>query len=342
MLSLKIDKKLVRNEVKDYVMIFLGILLYAFCFRGFIYPHNITTGGLAGIASVIGWALNIDMSIPYNIINVSLLIIAIIILGWRFTIRTTFGVVIVGTLIQVVGKFFKEPLLPNDPALAVVIGAIGVGCSLGIVFSANGSTGGTDILAMIMNKYRPIPIGRALMLMDAVILASSYFLFKDPDKLLYSILQVAVANMTVDFFLNGYRQSMQFFIISSKYDEISDRILTEVNRGCTLLNGEGAYSKKEVKIMMVIARRTEANHIFRIVKDTDPSAFITQSLVRGVYGQGFDVIKVNNKPKLKFKSPDGVPPKEKAPVIDLPKHIEDILPDADTDIEDIISGPKNE
>lgn len=327
MLNSKINKRTVLSEVKDYVMILLGILLYAFSFRGFIYPHNITSGGLAGLASVIGWALNIDMSIPYNIINLSLLVVAIIILGWRFTVRTTFGVVIVGTLIKVVGNFFPEPLLPNDPALAVVLGAIGVGTSLGIVFSANGSTGGTDILAMIINKYRTITIGRALMFMDVIILASSYFLFRDPDKLLYSILQVAVANLTVDFYLNGYRQSMQFFIISSKFDEISNRILTEVNRGCTLLNGEGAYTKKEVKIMMVIARKTEASQIFRIVKEIDPAAFITQSLVRGVYGQGFDIIKVNNKPKLKIESPDGVPPKAKPTVIDIPEQIEDILPD---------------
>ncbi len=326
MLSLNVNKQMLRNEVKDYFMIIVGITLYSFCFRGFIYPHNITTGGLAGVASVIGWALNIDMAIPYNIINLTLLILAIIILGWRFTIRTTFGVVIVGAMIKVVGNFFPEPLLPHDPALAVVLGAIGVGCSLGIVFSANGSTGGTDILAMIINKYRPITIGRALMLMDGVILASSYFLFRDPDKLLYSILQVAVANLTVDFYLNGYRQCMQFFIISALHDKISKRILTEVNRGCTLLNGEGAYTKNEVKIMMVIARRTEANQIFRIVKETDPNAFITQTLVRGVFGQGFDIIKVNNnKQKIKIESPDGVPSKSNMTTTakDLPTKIMD-------------------
>lgn len=129
-----------------------------------------------------------------------------------------------------------------------------------------------------------------------MILLASYFLFKDIDKLVYSIVQVTVTNLTVDFYLNGYRQSIQFFIISNKYEEISQRIMNEVNRGCTVLNGKGAFSNSDVNILMVIAKKTEAGIIFRIVKEVDPRAFLSQSVVRGVYGQGFDAIKA---PKAK-------------------------------------------
>lgn len=314
---LKWDSKRVLQEVKDYLQITLGIWLYGFFFFGFIFSHDITSGGLAGIASVITWATNIPLWIPYNAINVTLMIIAVIILGVKFTIRTIYGVGMMFLSISVNGQI-TPAFLPNDTALAVVIGSIGIGTCLGLVYTANGSTGGTDIVAMIINKYRAITIGRALMMLDAMIMASSYFIFRDTDKLLYSIVMAIICNLTVDFYLNGYRQSVQFFIISNKFNEISSRILKETNRGCTLLNGEGAYTHSEVRVIMLIAKKTESTTIFRIVKEVDPRAFITQSLVRGVYGNGFDVIKVNNKPKLKMKSPDGVPPTKNAPIVDLP------------------------
>ena len=316
--KLEWDSKRVLQEVKDYVQITIGIWLYGFFFFGFIFSHEITSGGLAGLASVITWATGIAYWIPYNAINVSLMVVAVMILGWKFTIRTIFGVAMMFASISVNGSLIKEGFLPGDTALAVVVGSIGIGVCLGLVYTANGSTGGTDIVAMIINKYRSITIGRALMMLDAMIIGSSYFIFRDTDKLLYSIVMAIVCNITVDFYLNGYRQSVQFFIISNKFEEIAQRVLHEANRGVTLLNGEGAYSHGEVKVIMIIAKKTESTLIFRIVKETDPRAFITQSLVRGVYGNGFDVIKVNNKPKLKVKSPDGVPPKKNAPVVDLP------------------------
>lgn len=319
------DSKRILQEVKDYAQITVAIWLYGFFFFGFIFSHEITSGGLAGLASVITWATNIPYWIPYNAINVSLMIVAIIILGVKFTIRTIYGVAMMFASISVNGKF-TPAFLPGDTALAVVVGSIGIGVCLGLVYTANGSTGGTDIVAMIINKYRSITIGRALMMLDAMIIGSSYFIFRDTDKLLYSIVMAIICNITVDFYLNGYRQSVQFFIISSKFDEISQHVLKEVNRGCTLLNGEGAYSHGEVKVIMIIAKKTESTMIFRIVKDIDPKAFITQSLVRGVYGNGFDVIKVNNKPKLKIKSPDGVPPRKNAPIVEIPKGTDAVPP----------------
>ncbi|MDD7438566.1 MAG: YitT family protein [Bacteroidales bacterium] len=297
--------------VKDYLIITLGLFIYLISYFGFIYSHEITSGGLAGISSVISWGLNIPFSVPYNLINFSLLAVALKVIGWRFSVKTVYSVVVLGVSTSSIEKYILPSLkeflpLQNDPALAMILGSILIGVSLGMVFSVNGSTGGTDIVATIINKYKAISIGRALIYIDVVTIAASWFIFKSPDKLVYSMLQVLIANTTIDYFLNGSRQSMQFFIVTNKHQEIANSIIKEVNRGVTFLNGEGAYTHNEMKVLMVIARKTDSVNIFRIVKEIDPKAFITQSLVRGVYGEGFDTIKVNNSKKIKPQAPDGV------------------------------------
>lgn len=301
--------------IKDYVFITLGLLIYLVSYFCFIYYHKITSGGLAGIASVISWGFDIPFSVPYNAINFTLLLVAIKVLGWRFSLKTVYSVAFLGLSTTSIEQYIQPPYhdmipLQDNPALAMIIGSIMIGISLGIVFSMNGSTGGTDIVAAIINKYRQVSIGRALIYIDVITITASWFIFKSPDKLVFSMLQVLITNSSVDYYLNGSRQSMQFFIITRKHQEMANAILKGVNRGVTFLNGEGAYSHQEVKVLMVIAKKTESINIFRIVKDVDPNAFITQTLVRGVYGQGFDVIKVNNKKKIQTQAPDGVALKE--------------------------------
>lgn len=307
------EQKKIWREAKDYLTILVALFIYLIAYFGFIYSNEITSGGLAGIASVISWGFGIPFSIPYNVINIILLVIALKVIGLKFMVRTVFSVVFMAFATTAVEAWIlpgiKDSLpLQNDPLLAVLLGSGLIGISLGMVFSANGSTGGTDIVATIINKYKQISIGRALIYIDVITLGASWFIFKDPDKLVYSVVQVLVANSAVDYFLNGSRQSMQFFIISKKHQEIADAVIHKVNRGVTFLNGEGAFSHSEVKILMVIAKKTESTSIFRIVKEVDPSAFITQSLVRGVYGNGFDVMKgLDNKKKVKVpNAPDGV------------------------------------
>lgn len=299
--------------VKDYLVITVALVIYMFAFFAFIYHHKITSGGLAGISSVISWGFNIPFSVPYNVINFSLLLIALKVIGWRFSLKTVYSVVMMGfgtTAIEnsLLPYIIEMNLIPlqDDPATAVIVGSVLIGISLGMVFSVNGSTGGTDIVATIINKYKQVSIGRALIYIDVITISASWFIFKDPTLLVYSMLQILIANTTVDYYLNGTRQSMQFFIVSKKHQEIADRIIEDVNRGVTFLNGEGAYTHQDIKVLMVIAKKTESTNIFRIVKDIDPNAFISQSLVRGVYGHGFDVIKVNKKTQIKAKSPDGI------------------------------------
>jgi uncharacterized membrane-anchored protein YitT (DUF2179 family) len=173
-----------------------------------------------------------------------------------------------------------------------ILGGIICGAGIGLVFNFKGSTGGTDIIALIINKYRHISIGKAMLICDVLIISSSFLIFHSVEKIVFGLVVMGVSTYTVDMVLNGARQSIQFFIFSEKYDEIANAIIQQAHRGCTLLDGTGFYSKKPVKVIVVMAKKTESVTIFRIVNSIDPNAFISQSSVIGVYGRGFDPIKV--------------------------------------------------
>jgi uncharacterized membrane-anchored protein YitT (DUF2179 family) len=176
--------------------------------------------------------------------------------------------------------------------MACVVGGLLSGVGIGIVFLSNGSSGGTDIIARVVNKYRNITLGRILLYCDVLIVSSSYFLqIGSIERVVYGLTALTVTTLTVDMVINGVRQSVQFFVFSKNYDEIASRINSEVHRGVTILDGMGWYSKEPVKVITVIARKNESIRIFRIVKECDPNAFISQSSAIGVYGEGFDVIK---------------------------------------------------
>jgi uncharacterized membrane-anchored protein YitT (DUF2179 family) len=179
----------------------------------------------------------------------------------------------------------------DEPFMACVIGGLLAGAGVGIVLTANGSTGGTDIVALIINKYRNITPGRAMLYSDLIIICSSYFLFHSVDKIIYGLTTLAVSTYAVDMVLNGDRQSVQFFIFSSKFEAIAMRINNEAHRGVTVLDGMGWYSKEPAKVLCVMARKNESVKIFRIVKQEDPNAFVSQGSVIGVYGKGFDIMK---------------------------------------------------
>lgn len=279
-------------SVQDYLMILFGLLMYAFGWTGFILSNEIVTGGVTGICAVIFFATGIKVSISYMVINVLLLAIAFKILGGKFLIKTVFGVAALSLLLSFGQNIFTEPLLKDQPFMSIVIGAMLCGAGLGFVFSGNGSTGGTDIIAAIVNKYKHISIGRAMIFCDFIIIGSSYLLFHSVDKIVFGLVEMLICNYMLDLVLNGNRQSVQFMIFSQKYDQIADTINKDLDRGCTILDGMGWYSKEPMKVIVVIAKKSESTAIFRIVKQIDHQAFISQSVVRGVYGEGFDQIKV--------------------------------------------------
>jgi uncharacterized membrane-anchored protein YitT (DUF2179 family) len=279
------------DSIKEYVTILFGLALYALGWTGFLLPHEITTGGITGLAALVYFANGLPVAVTYFSINIVLLIISIRMFGWKFSIRTIVGVLVLTLFLSVAQKYIHKPLLVGEPFMACVIGGILAGAGVGVVLTANGSTGGTDIIALIINKYRNITPGRAMLYSDLVIISSSYLLFHSVDKIIYGLTTLAVSTYAVDMVLNGDRQSVQFFIFSSKFETIAERINNEAHRGVTVLDGMGWYSKEPAKVLCVMARKNESVKIFRIVKQVDPNAFVSQGSVIGVYGKGFDIMK---------------------------------------------------
>lgn len=277
--------------IKDYTLIFFGLFLYALGFTGFLVPNEITTGGMGGIAALIFYATKIPIDVSFGTLNGILLLISIRILGFKFSIRTIYGVVVLTLLFKVFGSVITEPLIKGETFMSIVIGSMLCGAGVGLVFTSNGSTGGTDIIAAIVNKYKNITFGRMILYCDILIISCSYLIFQSVEKVVYGFVVMAIMSYTIDMIINGIRQSVQFLIFSKDYEQIAEAINKEVNRGVTILDGTGWYSKQPVKVIVVMARRTEAMTIFRIVKQIDNNAFISQSNVIGVYGQGFDQIK---------------------------------------------------
>ncbi len=293
MIQNNLRSKLLMHELKDYMMIALGMILYGIGWTVFLLPNNITTGGVPGIASIIYFAIGLPVQYIYFSVNFLLLLLAIRILGWKFSIKTVFAVFTLTTFLSFMQRVTEGiTLLHDQPFMACVLGASFCGSGIGIAFSSNGSTGGTDIIAAIINKYRDISLGRVMLICDLIIISSSYFALRDWEKVVYGYVTLYVCSFVLDQVVNSARQSVQFFIISDKYMEIGQHINEYPHRGVTVINASGFYSGKEQKMLFVLAKRRESSIIFRLIKEIDPHAFVSQSAVIGVYGEGFDKIKV--------------------------------------------------
>ena len=295
----RISSIVISREIKDYFFITLGLLSYAFGWTAFLLPYQITTGGVAGIGAIIYYATGFPLQWTYFLLNIILLTFAIKILGPKFSIKTTYAVFMLTFLLwflqTVICDNAGKPLQllgPGQDFMACAIGAILCGLGLGIVFSNNGSTGGTDIIAAIVHKYKDITLGRMVMYCDIIIISSCYFVFHDWRRVIFGFVTLIIISYMLDYVVNSTRRSVQFFIFSKKYDQISDKIISETHRGVTVITGTGWYSKNEVKMLIVMAHKNQSVEIFRLIKDIDPNAFITQSAVIGVFGQGFDHLKV--------------------------------------------------
>jgi uncharacterized membrane-anchored protein YitT (DUF2179 family) len=289
--KINLSRKFLFEEIQDWSVIVFGLFLYALGWTGFLLPNGITTGGVTGVGAIVYFASKIPVGLTYFCINGILLLISIKILGFKFSIKTIINVIILTFLLSVFQTIIKEPLVKGEPFMSCVLGGVMCGLGLGLVFNFKGSTGGTDIIALIINKYHNISIGKGLLICDLLIICSSYLVFQSIEKIVYGIVVMGVTTYTVDMVLNGARQSVQFFIFSDKHEEIADTIIAQAHRGCTILDGTGWYTKKSVKVVVVMAKKTESVAIFRIVKSIDPNAFISQSSVTGVYGKGFEQIR---------------------------------------------------
>lgn len=280
------------NLAKDYVMITLGLFCYAFGFTAFILPEKIVIGSVTGLSSLIHFWSGLNVAATYYTINIILLVIAFRSVGKQFVLRTIMGATIATIFIGVLQPLFPTPIIEQQTFMNVILGAVLCGLGLGVVFTHGGSTGGTDIIAAMVAKYSTVSFGRTMMYCDVLIICSSWLLFHSIDKIVYGLIFMVIYSVMADRVINNTRQSVQFLIISKKWQEIADNIIAVAHRGCTILDGKGWYTKADVKIVLVMCRKHESVNIFRIIKETDREAIITQSNVNGVYGFGFDELKV--------------------------------------------------
>lgn len=306
--------KSVWTEFKDYFWITVGLLLYTFGWTVFLLPYHIVTGGVTGLSAIIFYATNIPISYSYFLINLALLIAALKILGWRFMVKTIYAICVLSLLLAAAQWLITQPngqmykiLGEGQQFMSLVIGCMFTGTSLAIVFLHNGSTGGTDIIAACVNKYRNISLGRVLIFVDFLIIGSCLFIpqFGEPlqrvHMTVFGLCTMVVENFMLDYVFNARRESVQFMIFSLKYQEIANAIGTQLEHGVTILDGHGWYTGKERKVLCILAKKNESQYIFRLIKMIDPQAFVSQSSVIGVYGEGFDPIKVSVPKKKKEK-----------------------------------------
>ncbi len=302
-----LSKEKVWISAKDYIFIIIGLVLYAVGFTAFLAPENVVIGGMAGIGQLIYFLTEkifhygVPIAASIYILNIVLLVIAYKTVSRTFVVRTVFGVTVIALAIGVLQPLFTKPLVEQETFMNVIIGAMLCGIGVGLAFVHNGSSGGIDIIAAMVAKHTNVTVGRTMQLCDFCIVTSSLLLPRPEGQVIaspvYGYVTLLIIPFMADMTINTNRQAVQFTIFSRRWEEIATAINNEAHRGCTVLSGMGWYSKQEVKVLLVMCRKYEAMTIFRIIKSIDNDAFITQANVNGVYGQGFDEI------KLRMKSP---------------------------------------
>lgn len=309
-------KSSLAERVKEYVLLTAGVLSYALGWSVFLLPHNLVGGGVSGFASILYYATGVPMGLTYFIVNVILLIIGTRILGRGFGAKTIYAIIATSVLLAVMPSLVPEEIInglsfDNSKLICTCIGGLIAGFGIGLSISQGGSTGGTDIVALLWCKFHPASPGRVILLIDIVIILSSLLfpsyttevvdgqqvstLLPFTEKLLiviYGLLQVTVSGFAVDMYLSGSKQSVQAFIFTKKSKEMADAIAYDMKRGVTMIPARGWYTKEDRDVLMVVTRKADLNLLLRYVKSIDPDAFLSISTVMGVYGQGFDAIKV--------------------------------------------------
>ena len=286
----KAKQKKIFKLIKNYFTITIGLLMVAIGWTAFIIPAQITGGGVTGISALIYYSTGFPVGVSFLIMNILLVVFAIKILGVGFGIKTIYSVIVLSLFFSIFQQIITEPII-KEGFMSSVIGGGLAGTGIGLIFSQGGSTGGTDIIAMIINKYRNISPGRLILFIDVIIISSSYLLFHSLEKIVYGFVTMGVSAYAIDLSLSGIKKSVQIFIFSRKYNEIAERISKEIHRGITVIDGKGWYTKENQQILMIIARKKESHNIFRITKEIDPEAFISLGDVMGVYGKGFEEIR---------------------------------------------------
>ena len=292
----KLEHTSLLTTFKEYLLMAVGMFLYSFGWIACILPAHCMGGGAGGVSLLIHYAIGgaLPIGVLIFIINAVLLLIAGFIVGWKFGVKTIYCIVMMSVFMSVLQQVMpagEDIFHLENRLLSAILGGLLAGIGVAMSFQQGGSTGGTDIVAMIINKYRTISYGRIVIFSDYIIIASALFVSDlGIDGVIYGYVFVTVFGYTVDMIMAGNRQSSQIFIVTHDYKAMADAMLYQANRGATVIEAQGWYSKENTKIVMVVCRKRDTSMILKIVKSVDPNAFISAGSVMGVYGKGFDAL----------------------------------------------------
>lgn len=286
----------------DYFVMTVGSVIFCMAWTSFIIPNGLASGGLTGLCTIIQYGTGIPVGWTYPVINFALLIMGFLVMGKGFGFKTIYVIALTSLLFEVLPKFPQLEVLMDEKFLVALVGAALESVGIGIVLMRGGSTGGTDIIAMIINKYWPVSPGRVYLITDMFIIMSVFLI---PGKgivdVIYAYVVMLGFSFGVDFVLLGNKSSVQILVFSSQYKAIADHMITKMDRGVTALESVGWYSQQAGKVLLIVARKQQMNEVINEVKSIDKRAFISVSSTHSVYGEGFEEVKSGIKRKKQAK-----------------------------------------
>lgn len=282
----------VLNILWDYFLMTVGSVIFCMAWTTFLIPNGLASGGLTGLCTILQYGLGIPVGVTYPVLNIVLLILGFLSLGKGFGFKTIYVIVLTSVLFDVLPQFESLEVLMDEKLLVALVGAAMESIGIGLVLLRGGSTGGTDIIAMMINKYWPVSPGKVYLYSDIFIISCLLFV---PEKglvdLIYAFVVMLGFSFGVDYVLLGNKSSVQILVFSSRYKEIADHVISEVDRGVTALQSVGWYSQKESKVLLIVARKHQMNEVVNEIKNIDKRAFISISTAMSVYGEGFEEVK---------------------------------------------------
>ncbi len=291
----------------DYFLMTVGSVIFCMAWTSFLIPNGLASGGLTGLCTILQYGTGLPVGISYPVLNVFLLVMGFLVLGKGFGFKTIYVIALTSVLFDVLPMFDSLEVLMNEKLLVALVGAAMESVGIGVILLRGGSTGGTDIIAMIINKFWPLSPGRVYLMTDVFIIMSMLLV---PDKgvvdVIYAYVVMLGFSFGVDLVLMGNKSTVQILVFSSKYKEIADYVITYQARGVTALQSVGWYSQKESKVLLIVARKTEMNGILNEIKNIDKRAFISVSSAMSVFGEGFEEVKTGVKLKKKNQIEEGV------------------------------------
>lgn len=286
------------TTIWDYFLMTVGSLIFVMAWTSFLIPNGLASGGLTGLCTIIQYGLGIPVGVTYPLINVLLLVMGFLSLGKAFGFKTIYVIALTSVLFDVLPNFPQLEVFIDEKFFVALVGAALESVGIGLVLLRGGSTGGTDIIAMMINKYWPVSPGRVYLFSDLFIISCLLFV---PDKgfvdLIYAAVVMIGFSFGVDYVLLGNKSSVQILVFSAKYEQIADHIIHDVRRGVTALQSVGWYSQKESKVLLIISRKHQMNEVVNEIKAIDKQAFISVSTAMSVFGEGFEEVKTGLKIK---------------------------------------------